>query len=302
MVHLLSMATVVNMLPLRPEDGHKGTFGHLVVIGGSSRFPGSVKLVCRAAYRSGVGLVTAAVPKTIHSIIATSLTETMMVALSDTEEGSLSESALEDALLFCETKSCVVVGPGLTTHPSTSRFARKFCMQCPLPMVLDADALNAWADMPERFAQMIQQRKAKEIIMTPHPGEMSRLTGAPTKEIQADRATFAARYAEQWNAGVVLKGKGTIIASPDGDVYINPTGNNGMATGGSGDVLAGIIGALLAQGRPAVSAACVGVYVHGWAGDLAAKEKSIQALIASDIIEALPKTWNYLERQRQCQH
>jgi ADP-dependent NAD(P)H-hydrate dehydratase / NAD(P)H-hydrate epimerase len=292
----LTLQEVAAMLPTRPDSGHKGTFGHLLALVGSRGFTGAVKLVCNAAYRSGVGLVTAAVPASLSDLIASSLIEPMTLALESTEKDSVAYTALDAILEFARGKSALVMGPGLSTHSSTTHLVRRIYAMQPLPMVVDADGLNALAVFPSRLTVNQDLQKPLEIVLTPHPGEMSRLTGLEISAIQRNRAEIASHYADLWKVTVVLKGHGTVIAAPDGRVRLCPTGNNGMATGGTGDVLSGIIGALLAQGATCHDAACIGVFVHGLAGDVAAREKTARALIASDVIEALPQAWHALER------
>ena len=292
----LSQEEIAGFLPPRPEDGHKGTFGHLVALAGSRGFTGAARLVSMAALRSGVGLVTAAIPKPLSDVIACSFLEPMTLALDSTDADTIDFESLATLLDFLTGKSAMVVGPGLSTHPSTTRLVRRLYALRPAPMVVDADGLNALAAHRERLVARDDMGAAASAVLTPHPGEMSRLTGLETSEIQRTRAETTSHYAAQWQSVVVLKGHDTIIAAPDGRLRRCPTGNQGMATGGSGDVLAGIIGALLAQGTAPFEAACAGVYVHGLAGDIAAREKTARAMIAGDIIEALPQAWRELER------
>lgn len=296
MLEELSANQIAALLPARPETAHKGIFGHVVVLAGSPGFTGAVKLACNAACRSGAGLVTAAIPRTLTPMLAASLVESMTFGLETTDADTVAFECLDALLKFLDGKSALVVGPGLSTHPSTAHLARHLFMRPPLPMLVDADGLNALAAFPERLAPRSDADKQHDTIFTPHPGEMSRLTGLDTATIQKTREETAARYAALWQVTVVLKGHGTVVAGPDGRVRRCPTGNQGMATGGTGDVLAGIIGALLAQGMNAFDAACAGVYVHGLAGDIAAREKTTRAMIAGDIINALPQAWNALER------
>ncbi|MCK5863492.1 MAG: NAD(P)H-hydrate dehydratase, partial [Candidatus Hydrogenedentes bacterium] len=244
MPDLLTPSEIKEMLPERPRHGHKGTFGHLFVLAGSRGFAGAVKMVCNAAMRSGVGLVTAGVPEGMIDPLSASLVEPMLVSLSATKEGTLAYEALESIYDFSTGKSAMVVGPGLSQHPSTKRLIRRLVSECSLPLLVDADALNALAE--KRMRLLDRRSHDSEMVFTPHPGEMSRLTGLTTHEIQEDRVEVAGKYAALWQVVVVLKGADTVIAAPDGQLKQCPTGNSGMATGGSGDVLSGIIGALLA--------------------------------------------------------
>lgn len=293
MVDLLTQEEVREILPGRPAAGHKGTFGHLFVLAGSRGFAGAVKLTCNAAMRSGVGLVTAGVPAPLADMLAAALVEPMLLPLPATEACTLAYQAREPIYDFIANKSAVVIGPGLSQHAETMHLVRRVASECSLPLLVDADGLNALAEKRARLAD--RKTSVPDVVFTPHPGEMARLTGLTTGEVQTERAAVAVNYAALWQVVVVLKGAGTIVAAPDGRVRQCPTGNSGMGTGGSGDVLSGIIGALLAQGINAFDAACIGVYVHGLAGDIAASSKTERALIASDIIDALSDAWREIE-------
>ncbi|HOE67403.1 MAG TPA: NAD(P)H-hydrate dehydratase [Candidatus Hydrogenedentes bacterium] len=278
------------LLPERPASGHKGTFGHLFVLAGSRGFTGAAKLTAMAAARSGAGLVTVGVPRPLADVIAAGLLEPMSLPLPATEMESFAYAALEPALAFAADKQAVAMGPGLSPHPGTQRFAIEFTRRCPVPLLIDADGLNALvSDLGALDAAPAPR------ILTPHPGEMARLTGCSTQEIQDAREETAREFAASHRCVVVLKGHGTVIADPSGETRINPTGNSGMATGGAGDVLSGLIGGLLAQGMAAFPAALLGAYLHGLAGDLAAQRKTERALIARDLIKSLPKAWRALE-------
>ncbi len=298
MAEQLRHSRVAQWLPARPRDGHKGTFGHLFVLAGSRGFSGAARLACEAAYRTGAGLVTLAVPKPLANALEAALLETMTLPLPATDMETFSSSALAHALAFANGKQAAVIGPGISRHADTALLAREMSLRCPVPTVLDADALFAlsreepFGGFPEKDGD---GDASPPRVMTPHPGEMARLTGMTVAKIQADREGTARRFAESWRAVVVLKGRQTVIAAPDGRLAVNPTGNHGMATGGTGDVLAGMTGALLAQGAEAWEAACAAAYAHGLAGDIAARLKTPRALIASDLLEALPEAWRELE-------
>ena len=286
----INAASMRALLPERPEEGHKGTFGHLFVIAASRGFCGAAKLTCEAAGRSGVGLVTAGVPYPLGDIISVSLTEAMSVRLPATEEESLAHEALEPALAFARNKQAVVLGPGLSRHEDTTAFVLDFIPQCAPPLLIDADALNA---LSENTNVLLDARS--QCVVTPHPGEMARLTGQSTSQVQEDRKGTAHRFATEHRCVTVLKGHRTVVVSAAGEIAVNTTGNNGLGTGGSGDVLSGLIGGLLAQGMKPFDAARLGVYLHGRAGDIAANQLTPRALIASDIIQALPKAWKELD-------
>lgn len=292
--YLLSQSLCRRFLPVRAADSHKGTYGHVMIIGGSPGMTGAVTLAAEAAIRSGAGLVTVAVPVSLNPVLENKLTEAMTILLPETEEGTLSLSALE-LIRNSVSKRVVVFGPGLSRHQETQDIVRAFVKNLPCPVVLDADALFSLMDCIEYL-----KNSKYPVILTPHPGEMARLLGKSIGEIQGDRISAVTEAAKKYHSIVVLKGAKTLIATPEGYLYVNVTGNSGMATGGSGDVLAGMIGAFMAQGIKGEHAAALAVYAHGRAGDLAAVDKSQISLRAGDIIEYLPKTFLEFEGCR-CQ-
>lgn len=271
-------------LPVRPPDGHKGTFGTALIIAGSSGYTGAAAMASEAALRSGVGLSTLAVPAGLQDMMAVKLTEVMTRALPQTGDRALSTEAVDPALALAEKASAVVVGCGLGRHPETCGFVHKFVRSIRKPLVVDADGLNC---LSEDLSTL--EGEHGDIILTPHPGEMARLLGTTGAEIQSNRMDAAREAASRFHCTVVLKGARTLIAEPSGRVYMNPTGNVGMATGGTGDVLAGTIGGLLAQGLSPVDAAACGTFVHGKAGDIAAEQLGVAGMIAGDVLNALPE-------------
>lgn len=286
----ISLALARALLPERPEDAHKGTFGHVFVVGGARGLTGAVKLAGLAAARSGSGLVTVGVPRPLGDAFAVSLVEVMSYMLKSTESETLSADAVDDALVFAESKDAVVLGPGLSRHPEALAFVQEFVPRCPAPLVIDADGLNALCGRLD-----VLERAQAPIVLTPHPGEMARLVDSTVAAVQKDRETVAAEFAQRHGCVVVLKGKGTVVTEGPDQVYINTTGNSGMATGGTGDVLSGIVGSLLGQGLSAREAAMLGVYTHGLAGDLAAERHTARAMLAGDVIDALPAAWRALQ-------
>ena len=286
----ISIASLRAFLPKRPADGHKGTFGHLFVIAGSRGLTGAAKLACEGAARSGVGLVTIGVPRPLGDIVASSLTETMSLMLPSTQAETVSRAALDPALEFASTKQAVVIGPGLSQHPGTQAFILVFVHRCPAPILIDADGLNALSRKPNALLA-----RTTPCVLTPHPGEMARLVGMKTAEVQADREGVARDVASRYNCTVVLKGYRTVVADPSGEVCVNPRGNSGLAKGGTGDVLSGIIGGLMAQGLAPYPAALLGVYLHGLAGDIAAREKTQRGMTATDVVQCLPAAWKIIE-------
>ncbi len=281
--YLLSAGRVKKWMKPRPFSAHKGSFGRVLIVAGSRGMTGAASLTGQAALRSGTGLITVAVPETLHSIMEGKLTEVMTVPLPDTGNGSLSGEALPQILSLLGNMDVLAIGPGLSQDPETIELVRELLPAVKLPLVLDADVLNALAGEVDILGNL-----PATAVITPHPGEMARLMGVTPKDIQEDRVGRAIRAAADWNVVALLKGARTVVAAPDGTVYINPTGNPGMATGGSGDVLTGVIASLIAQGLEPSHAAAAGAYFHGLAGDLAVREKGMMGLIAGDIISALP--------------
>ncbi|MBI2425694.1 MAG: NAD(P)H-hydrate dehydratase [Candidatus Hydrogenedentes bacterium] len=290
MAELLTRAQVRALLPARADDAHKGAFGHLLVLAGSRNYMGAAKLTCRAAQRSGVGLVTCGVPYPLANVFSASELETMCLRLPATEEESIASAALEPALRFARQVQAVVLGPGLSSVSGTRDFVHQFTQQCPVPLAIDADGLNALAERPATL-----DHRAAAAVITPHPGEMARLIHGDIAAVQRDRASIALEFSAQHQCVTVLKGHHTVIAAPDGRLAINGTGNHGLAKGGSGDILAGLLGGLLAQGVPAFDASCIAVFVHGLAADLLLAESSARGMTALDLIAALPKAWRGLE-------
>lgn len=282
------------MAPVRKSDAHKGEFGHLFVVAGSVGFTGAAHLTCEGALRSGVGLVTLGVPRSLNAVMEVKTTEAMTLPLPETDAQTISPDAVEAIKAFQERATALAVGPGLSTHPATVEAVHSLLSALTIPVVVDADGLNALAQRVGLVAEL-----GVEAVLTPHPGEMARLTGVPTPEIQANRDKIALKCAQEWGCTVVLKGAGTVVASPAGDVAVNTTGNSGLASGGSGDVLTGLIGGLLAQGLDAWSAASLGVYLHGLAGDIAAEELTPQGMTALDVVHALPSAWHMLLEEAQ---
>lgn len=286
----ISIELARKLLPDRPAEAHKGTFGHLFVIAGSRGFTGAAQMMCLAAARTGAGLVTAGIPRAVADVVAGSMMEIMTFPLPSTDQETFSVAAVDPAIAFAENKDAIAVGPGLSQHPHARDFALQVIERCTKPMLIDADGLNALATNPDSLS-----RRTAPTVLTPHPGEMSRLSGLSTNEIQGAREQIAAEYAEKWKVTLVLKGAGTVVASPGGDVFVNTTGNSGMGTGGTGDVLSGMIGSLMAQGMDPTDAAILGVYAHGMAGDFAARDLTERAMIAGDVIDRLPEAWAALE-------
>lgn len=270
----------------RPDDSNKGTLGSLLCICGSYGMAGAAIMAGKAALRCGIGLLKIAVPKSIYPVCATNILESVYYPLEETSNGVISSKNTDFLLEMCEKSSAVVIGCGLSVCDDTKNLVQSVITNCEKPLVIDADALNCICNKPE----ILKNLKAPAII-TPHPGEMARLLHSTPKTVNSNRENTAIDFAKKFGVVTVLKGAGTIIASPDGEVYINHTGNSGMATGGSGDVLSGIIGSLLAQGAAPINAATAGVFLHGTIGDLAAEKLGKISMLPTDMIDMIPTAY-----------
>ncbi|MBZ5696227.1 MAG: NAD(P)H-hydrate dehydratase [Acidobacteriia bacterium] len=274
----------------RESEGHKGDYGHVLIVAGSVGKSGAAVLASWAAIRAGAGLVTVATPAPVLPMIAAHTPEVMTEPLPATDSGSISFGGLDQTKFEATLKGkrVLAMGPGLSTHNDTQRFVRAVVGKRLVPIILDADGLNAFAGRARDL------KHATDVIcVTPHPGEMARLLECTSREVQARRVELARRAATDWNAIVILKGHGTVIAAPDGNAFVNSTGNAGMATGGTGDVLTGILAAVTAQFgvTPWWRVLAFGVYLHGLAGDIAYADSGGAPLMASDLIYAIPRAY-----------
>jgi NAD(P)H-hydrate epimerase len=267
----------------RNPDSHKGDYGHLLVLAGSVGKTGAAVMACQAALRMGAGLVTLAIPKSLNAILEMKLTEVMTEPLPETPKQTLSLRAFSAIVRLCENKRALVIGPGLGTLKETQSLILKLIRTLDLPIILDADGLTALATQPKTLPI-----KNRSLMLTPHPGEMARLNRSQVKEVLEDRVRVSRNFSQSQHVHLVLKGHPTLITTPKGEVYINPTGNPGMASGGTGDVLTGMIGGLVCQGFDILTSLQVAVYLHGMAGDEAAQEMGEKSLIATDIIKKIP--------------
>jgi NAD(P)H-hydrate epimerase len=280
-VELLTRESVRALIEPRSPDSHKGDYGHVLVVAGSPGRTGAASLAARGALRSGAGLVTIATPRSSAAVVAALGAEYMTLPVPEGPEGMLAREALEPLLAFAA--DVLVVGPGLGRSTSVETLVQSLVERSGVPLVLDADALNAFAAEPARLVG----RDSAAIVITPHPGEMARLTGLSVDDVQANRLEVAREFASTHRVYVVLKGHRTVIATPDGKTTLTLTGNPGMATGGTGDVLAGMIGAWLGQLHDPDAAVRIAVYLHGVAGDQAAADEGEAALVAGDIADRL---------------
>ena len=267
-------------------DVHKNTFGHVLVIAGSRRMLGASALCSLTALRSGAGLVTSCVPKSLNAALHKKISNCVMTwPLAETKEGSFAFSAITEIKKAFKKHDVIALGPGISQNKSTQKLVLEIIAKSPIPIVIDADGLNALA---KRKSVLTKSDSIK--IITPHPGEMARLTGQSTKEIEQNRRKAAVSFARKYKCIVLLKGHKTVVAAPNGKTYNNQSGNAGMATAGSGDVLTGMIAAFIAQGLSGFEAAKYGAFLHGRAGNLAAKSKTKLSMIASDLIDFIPRT------------
>lgn len=269
----------------RPADSNKGTFGNLLAICGSYGMAGAAMMTAMGALRSGVGLMRLAVPENIYHIAAVRLPECVFHPIK-TSDKTFSQNNCTELLKLSETASAVVLGCGMGWNFFTSSVTERIVEACPSPMVIDADGLNCVSE----HIDVLKAAKSP-VIVTPHPGEMARLTKTTIEEVQSRRIECACNFSKKYNTVTVLKGAGTVVASPSGEYMVNTTGNPGMATGGSGDILAGITGSLLAQGYSPFDAACLGVFVHGLAGDITAEKLGMISMLPTDTLKNIGKAF-----------
>jgi len=279
------------VLPERPHDAHKGTFGTVVVLAGSLGFTGAAYLAATAAARTGAGLVRLLVADSIYPILAAKCTEVMATPVPEVAPGAVGHAAYDSVLRQLATAEAGVIGPGLGRDRSTWRLILDLTQHISCPLVLDADALNALSDSPR-----LKGRLGKGRVLTPHPGEMARLTGKSIDAIASDRVGAARKAAKEWGAVIVLKGARTVVAHPDGRTSEDPHEVPALATGGTGDVLAGMIGGLMAQGSDPYSAAVTGVYIHAAAGRRLSQRFGDSGLLASDLLLEIPQVMNVLRQ------
>ena len=273
----------ISSIPKRREYTHKGDFGHVLILGGSPGMTGAAFLASQAAIRSGSGLVTCGIPASLNQIMEIKLTEVMTLPLQETKSHSFAISSAKEILDFSERADVIAIGPGISKNRDTLKLVRILLKKVKKPIILDADGIMALVGKLDR----LKKRKAPTIL-TPHPGEMAKLINKNTQVVQVLRSKLALDFAKKYGVTLVLKGHGTVVSSPKGEIYVNKTGNSGMSTAGSGDVLTGMITSFVGQGVSPYSAAVIGVYLHGLAGDIAAREKGRLGMIAGDVIDKIP--------------
>jgi NAD(P)H-hydrate epimerase len=297
-LNLITSKDVAPLLGPRPRDSNKGMYGHVLVIGGSLGKAGAAAMAGFSALRAGAGLVTVATAKSVLPTVACFHPELMTEPLEETANGTIALKALQSIKRLAEKKTVLAIGPGISRNEETAELVRKIVSDAAATIVLDADGLNAFEGRAKdlngkaRKGGAKDAKKTRSLVLTPHPGEMSRLTGLTIQAIQRDRVNVARTFAQKYGVILVLKGDRTIVAAPDGQAWVNPTGNPGMATGGTGDILTGIIAGMLAQNpQRAFEAVLAAVYLHGVAGDVACERVGEQPLVATDLIEALPQAF-----------
>jgi ADP-dependent NAD(P)H-hydrate dehydratase / NAD(P)H-hydrate epimerase len=283
---LLDRGDVAGHFPRRQRAGHKGTYGHLLLVAGSLGKTGAAALGAMAAMRSGVGLVTVATPVSQQPIVAGLVLEAMTEPLPETPARTLALKARDAIVELAGSRDALAIGPGIGLDGETAQVARSLAHELGRPMVIDADGLSALAGHLDLLREAPSAR-----CLTPHPGEMARMLGARVDEVQRDRIEVTREFATRHRVHLVLKGDRSVIAAPDGRVFVNPTGNPGMASGGTGDVLTGVLGACLARGMDPTAAMCSSVFLHGAAGDVAAERVGEESLVARDVIAALPEAF-----------
>ncbi|MCX6825871.1 MAG: NAD(P)H-hydrate dehydratase [candidate division Zixibacteria bacterium] len=289
--NLITPEMVNSLLPKRKPDGHKGDFGKLFILAGSTGLTGAAVLSAMASVRSGLGLVTVGCPSSLNHILEMKLTEPMTYPLPDIgKKGALALRGLGEIKKKISESNAVVIGPGIGCHHETGELVRRLVASLDKPTLIDADGLNAF----EKNKTSLLGKHPK-LVLSPHPGEFQRLIDEVLPENHIDRYKLAGEYAHKYNAVIILKGSPSIVADTDGALYLNPTGNDGMATGGTGDVLSGIIGSLLAQGVTPLNSALGAVFLHGLSGDLAAAEYGRRSLIAGDLIDYLPEAFKTIQ-------
>jgi hydroxyethylthiazole kinase-like uncharacterized protein yjeF len=293
-LNLITPQDIVSLIRPRPRDSNKGMYGHVLVLGGSLGKAGAAAMAGMAALRAGAGLSTVATAKSVLPTVAGFHPELMTELLDETDTGSIALSALQQGKLdeLVEKKTVLAIGPGISRHPETSQLVRRAVGKYHLPIVLDADGLNAF----EGHAAELNG-SGRTLVITPHPGEMARLVGCTVADVQRDRLNLARNFAREHELIVVLKGDRTLIAAPDGPVWVNTTGNPGMATGGTGDILTGMIAGFIAQHpREAFRATYAAVHLHGLAGNVACEARGEHSLVATDLLKSLPDAFRRVQK------
>jgi NAD(P)H-hydrate epimerase len=295
-LNLLTPSEIASLVGPRPAEANKGSFGHVLVIGGSLGKAGAAAMAGMSALRSGAGLSTVATAKSVLATVAGFHPELMTEPLQETDAGTIAMRASEYGRLddLVKGKTVLAIGPGISRNSETAEFVRTIVEKYQIPIVLDADGLNAFAGAADKLSG-----EGRQLVITPHPGEMARLTGLSIPEVQKDRVGVARAFAKDHNLIVVLKGHRTLVAQPAGEVWVNTTGNPGMATGGTGDILTGMVAGMIAQNpKRVVEAVTAAVYLHGRAGDVACEAMGEQSLVATDLVRSFPEAFRRTREKR----
>lgn len=288
----LDEKSISNILPKRPKDANKGIFGKVLIIAGSENFPGAAYLACAGAYRVGAGLVTLATIPVVQNIVSKKLPEATYIILPE-DAGAIGEMAL-DAIFDKISHDVILIGPGLGRYEGTAKFIYQLLRIGDLNFVIDGDGLNILSTINDWDRLLLNY--GSSAVLTPHPGEMARLTKLSVEDIQKGRETVAQKYADEWGQIVVLKGANSVIASPNGERKISPFANPLLATAGTGDILSGMITGFVAQGLNDFDGACCGVYIHGMIGEILKRRMGDAGMLASDLIPLIPKVLNQLKK------
>ena len=287
--NLITAELATELLPLRDANSHKGDYGKLLLVSGSVGMTGAAVLVARASLKMGAGLVTVGVPESLNNILENKLIEAMTYPLGETVDGTFDISALDQIKELLSSRDVLAIGPGIRTKVEAAKVVNRLLIEVDKPIVIDADGLNNLDDLS------ILEERSSPTVLTPHPGEMSRLIGKSIEEIEANRLEVAREFAAKYGVVLVLKGSRTLIATPQGQIYLNCSGNSGLATGGSGDVLTGLITSLIGQDLAPPEASILAVYLHGLAAELGSEELTEYSLLPSDVIDYLPQAIKAIE-------
>jgi hydroxyethylthiazole kinase-like uncharacterized protein yjeF len=286
-LNLITAGDLAQLVAPRPADSNKGNYGHVLIVGGSLGKVGAAAMAGMAALRSGAGLATVATPKSVLPTVAGFHPELMTEPLAETETGSIAPAAAGQLDELVKGKTVVAIGPGISRHEQTADLVRRLVAKCEVPLVLDADGLNAFQGQAKEL-----NGSGRSLVITPHPGEMARLAGCTTAEVQTDRLGVARKFAQEHQLIVVLKGHRTLVVRPDGEAWVCTTGNPGMSTGGTGDILTGMVAGLMAQHpQDVITAVLAAVHLHGLAGDVMREKVGEHSLVATDLLQGLPEAF-----------
>jgi NAD(P)H-hydrate epimerase len=294
-LNVITARDIAHLVAPRPVESNKGNYGHALIVGGSLGKAGAAAMAGMAALRAGAGLATVATPKSVLPTVAGFHPELMTEPLPETETGSIAAGAAGRLDAVVKAKTVVAIGPGISRHPQTAEQIRRLVAKCEAPLVVDADGLNAFEGRTKEL-----DGTGRSLVITPHPGEMARLAGCTTAEVQADRLGVPRKFAQEHQLIVVLKGHRTLVVRPDGEAWVCTTGNPGMSTGGTGDILTGMVAALMAQHpEDVLSAVLTAVHLHGLAGDVMREQVGEHSMVATDLLQGLPEAFRRTRKTGQ---